>query len=328
MSPTLLEARRICVDYPVEGRRKLRALDRVDIELGEREVLGVVGESGCGKSTLARAILGFVRLSAGEVRWRGRRADDLEQREFRALRRELQVIFQDPFASLDPRMTIEETVGEPLESFEPALARRERRTRVAQVLERVGLGSQALDRYPHEFSGGQCQRIAIARAVILRPRVVVCDEPVSALDVSVQAQITGLLDGLKQELDMSLLFISHNLAVTRLISDRVLVMYLGRVVETAARDPLFEQPLHPYTRSLLDAVPEPDPRVERKRSRLTLIGEIPSPIERPSGCVFRTRCPLATDLCARQEPPLELVGPSHQVACHRWQEVAAMPWPK
>ncbi len=328
MSPLLLEARRISVDYPVEGKRRLRALDRVDLELGEREVLGVVGESGCGKSTLGRAILGFVGLSAGEVRWLGSRTDDLGQRDLLALRRQVQVVFQDPFASLDPRMTIAETVGEPLESFEPTLNRRERRARVAQVLARVGLGLQALDGYPHEFSGGQCQRIAIARAVILRPRVVICDEPVSALDVSVQAQITALLEGLKQELGMSLLFISHNLAVTRLISDRVLVMYLGRVMEIAARDLLFERPLHPYTRSLLDAVPEPDPRVERNRSRITLSGEIPSPIDRPAGCVFHTRCPLAMERCVREEPVLEQVRPDHLVACHRWQEVAALPLPK
>ncbi len=232
----------------------------------------------------------------------------------------MQIVFQDPLAALDPRMTIGDSIAEPLATHEPRLGRAAIRSRVRDMLARTGLAPQMINRYPHEFSGGQCQRIGVARAMILEPRLIVCDEPVSALDVSIQAQIINLLMRLQREFGLALLFISHDLAVVRHISHRILVLYLGRTMEVASRDTLYSAPRHPYTKALISAVPIPDPRLERQKRRLVLAGDLPSPLAPPSGCVFRTRCPLAIRRCAEEVPAIEQIGPGHQVACHRWRE--------
>lgn len=318
----LLRAADLQVRFDVRGRRHapVRAVDGVSFDLAAGETLGIVGESGCGKSTLARALVGLVRPSAGRLELRG---EDLLQarRRSRRQRRDLQLVFQDPLAALDPRMTAGRIVAEPLRSFEPQLTRAERHSRVAAMLARVGLERRHLNRYPHEFSGGQCQRIGIARALIAAPAVLVCDEPVSALDVSIRAQIVELLQTLQQELDLALLFIAHDLAVVRQISHRVLVMYLGRAMELAPSDALYRRPRHPYTRALLAAVPVPDP-VRARTGRPVLEGEPPSPSAPPSGCVFRTRCPYAIARCAAEIPPLRPFA-GGEVACHRAEEIAA-----
>jgi oligopeptide transport system ATP-binding protein len=299
----------------------LAAVEAVSLTLAAGETLGIVGESGCGKSSLARAILRLIPASAGSVSWLGRDLHDLSTAELRALRREMQVVFQDPVASLDPRMSILESVAEPLAIFRGELSRAQRAQQALQMLGRVGLEASLANRYPHELSGGQCQRAAIARALVLQPKLLVCDEPVSSLDVSVQSQVLDLLKRLQKELYLGMLFISHNLAVIRQVSQRVLVLYLGRVMEMGPRAELFERPLHPYTRALLDSVPILDPVLERARSLLPLRGEIPSPLDPPSGCVFRTRCPWAEARCAEAVPPLESPGSQRQVACVRWREL-------
>src|SRR5690606_37073930 len=283
----LLKVEDLKVHFPVRTGRfwgrpaTLRAVDGVSLTLGSGETLGIVGESGCGKSTLARAILRLVPPTAGTV-WLGNRAvTELDPKAFRPLRRDLQIVFQDPLASLNPRMTVGEIVAEPLRVHRPELGRKAIRAEVVETLRRVGLTGRELNRYPHEFSGGQCQRIGIARALVLKPKLIVCDEPVSALDVSIQAQIINLLMDLRHEFGLSLLFIAHDLAVVRHISDRVMVMYLGAVMELAPRDALYERPAHPYTRALISAVPLPDPRAERARPREILRGDLPSPISPP-----------------------------------------------
>jgi oligopeptide transport system ATP-binding protein len=301
----------------------LRAVDGVDLRLEPGETLGVVGESGSGKSTLARAILKLVPATAGRVCVLGRDVTPLAPREIKPLKRDLQVIFQDPLASLNPRMTVGDIVAEPLWTHQPQLSAAAVGQTVVDVLERVGLTGRELNRYPHEFSGGQCQRIGIARALVLKPKIIVCDEPVSALDVSIQAQIVNLLVELRAEFGLALLFIAHDLAVVRHISHRVLVMYLGRVMELAPRDALYAQPRHPYTRALISAVPLPDPRAERARPREILAGDLPSPITPPSGCVFRTRCRYAVDRCAAEIPQLRPLGET-LVACHRAEELATI----
>jgi oligopeptide transport system ATP-binding protein len=323
----LLRVERLAVRFDVGRvwwRRKdvLRAVEDVSFELRAGEALGLVGESGCGKSTLARAVLQLVRPTSGTVVWLGQPLETLGTRALRPLRSDLTLVFQDPLASLDPRMTVGEIVGEPLRVHRPDLDRDGRRREVRAVLERVGLAADSVTRYPHEFSGGQCQRIGIARAVILKPKLLVCDEPVSALDVSIQAQIVNLLAALKRETGMSLLFVSHNLAVVRRLCDRVVVLYLGRMLEAAPAAELFADPRHPYTRGLLDAVPVPDAARQPARLAATLGGEPPSPLAPPSGCVFRTRCPHAIPVCAAEVPPLEQDGATRQVACHRWRELA------
>ena len=300
----------------------LRAVDDVSFELRAGEALGVVGESGSGKSTLARAVLLLLRPTAGQVVWMGRSLSGLSARELKPLRRELQIVFQDPLASLDPRMTIGEIVEEPLRVHRPDLSADDRTRSVAEMLSRVGISPGLVNRYPHEFSGGQCQRIGIARAMILRPRLLICDEPVSALDVSIQEQIVTLLVDLKREYGMSILFVSHNLAVVRRLCDRVLVLYLGRMMELASSVELYSRARHPYTQNLLEAVPVPDPEIQPSRLTRVLGGEAPSPLDPPSGCVYRTRCPHVADVCHAGVPPLDDAGDGHQVACHRWRELA------
>jgi len=303
----------------------LRAVEAVSFELRAGEALGVVGESGCGKSTLARAALLLVRPTSGQVVWMGRSLESLSARELKPLRRELQIVFQDPLASLDPRMTIGAIVAEPLYVHRPDLGASDRAAAVAEMLTRVGIGPDLANRYPHEFSGGQCQRIGIARAMILKPRLLICDEPVSALDVSIQEQIVTLLADLKREYGMCILFVSHNLAVVRRLCERVLVLYLGRMMELASAERLYSEPLHPYTRSLLDAVPIPDPDTQPARLTGVLGGEPPSPLDPPSGCVYRTRCPHAIQVCREQVPAWEEVEGGRRVACHRWRDLVKGP---
>jgi len=327
VSEALLKVEDLAVHFPVAAggllRRRylaLKAVDGVSFELHPGETLGIVGESGCGKSTLGRAVLRLIEPSGGRVVWLGDDLGALDAEALRRRRRAMQIVFQDPLAALDPRMTVGDIVAEPLITHERHLGKDEVRARAADMLATTGLSPQMINRYPHEFSGGQCQRIGIARAMILRPKLIVCDEPVSALDVSIQAQIVNLLMRLQREFGLSLLFISHDLAVVRHISHRILVLYLGKMMELADRDALYAAPRHPYTRALIAAVPIPDPRLERAKRRVPLTGDLPSPLAPPSGCVFRTRCPLAVELCAREVPRIEPVAPGHDVACHRWRE--------
>jgi len=302
----------------------LRAVDGVSLELRPGETLGVVGESGCGKSTLARGVLRLVRVTDGQVCLLGKDIAKLDKKSLQDKRQDMQMIFQDPLASLNPRMTVRDIITEPLQTYHPELSGTEMTQRAASILQRVGLEPAHLNRYPHEFSGGQCQRIGIARALILQPRMIICDEPVSALDVSVQAQIIDLLIELQEEFSLALIFIAHDLAVVRQLSHRVMVMYLGRVVEIAERQALYEKPRHPYTRALINAVPVPDPRIERARIGAVLEGDVPSPLAPPSGCAFRTRCEHATEICAQQAPELVSNGAADEkslVACHHATEI-------
>jgi oligopeptide transport system ATP-binding protein len=330
MTSPVLSVRDLKVHFPIPVggvlRRRyqpLKAVDGVSFDLAQGETLGIVGESGCGKSTLGRAVLQLIPPTAGQVTWLGENLTSLDAGRLRRYRRDLQIIFQDPLASLDPRMPIGEIIAEPLVTHEPGRPRAEIKNRVQAMMRAVGLLPQMINRYPHEFSGGQCQRIGIARAMILKPRLIVCDEPVSALDVSIQAQIVNLLMDLQREFGLSLIFISHNLAVVRHICHRIMVLYLGRMAEIADRDQLYRNPRHPYTQALISAVPLPDPELEKSRRRIVLKGDLPSPLNPPSGCVFRTRCPLATDLCARVVPPAETVEPGHEATCHYWRETGA-----
>jgi oligopeptide transport system ATP-binding protein len=327
MSESLLSLRGLRVWFPVGqglfGRKKmLHAVEGVDLEVRAGEALGIVGESGCGKSTLARAVLQLVRPTSGAVVWMGRPLEGLSTRELRPLRRDLQIVFQDPLASLDPRMTVGDIVSEPLRVHRPELDRAARRAEVAAMLGRVGLSGDVINRYPHEFSGGQCQRIGIARAMILKPKLLICDEPVSALDVSIQAQIINLLKDLQRDFGMTVLFVSHNLAVVRRMCDRVLVLYLGRTMELAPTDSLYSRPLHPYTKGLLAAVPVPDPDIQPGRLGAALAGELPSPLAPPSGCVFRTRCPYADQRCADEIPLFaDADQAGRRIACHHWEKI-------
>jgi oligopeptide transport system ATP-binding protein len=306
-------------------RLKLRALQDISFSIRRGETLGIVGESGCGKSTLGRCILQLLRADEGRVLWLGKNLLDLDQESMRKKRRDLQIIFQDPLASLNPRMTVGEIISDPLKTLRPELNAAQRRQRVTDMMEAVGLQPEMINRYPHEFSGGQAQRIGIARALISEPKLIVCDEPVSALDVSIQAQILNLLSELKEQFGLTLIFISHNLSVVRHVSDHILVLYLGRMVELASGEELYDDPKHPYTKALLTAVPIADPKRARQRSIDALQGEIPSPINPPSGCTFRTRCRYAIARCAEIRPPLESAGGDRLVACIRWDEIDHMP---
>ncbi|WP_162813983.1 murein tripeptide/oligopeptide ABC transporter ATP binding protein OppF [Vibrio tetraodonis] len=300
--------------WPWAKPANLKAVDGVNVRLYEGETLGVVGESGCGKSTFARAIIGLVEATDGEVVWLGQDLTKMQEVQRRETRKEIQMIFQDPLASLNPRMTIGDIIAEPLETFYPELSKQEVKDQVKRMMIKVGLLPNVINRYPHEFSGGQCQRIGIARALILKPKMIICDEPVSALDVSIQAQVVNLLKELQKELGLSLVFIAHDLSVVKHISDRVLVMYLGNAVELGEAEALFDNPKHPYTRALMSAVPIPDPKLERSKEIEMLEGDLPSPINPPSGCVFRTRCPQATQACAERKPSIQ-GNDVHAVSC-------------
>jgi oligopeptide/dipeptide ABC transporter ATP-binding protein len=307
-------------------RRQLgavHAVDDVSFTIRKGETLGLVGESGSGKSTTARLVLRLIEPTAGRVELEGEDITAASGPKLRRARQEMQMIFQDPYASLDPRMTVRDIVGEPLVIW--GRWRNGGPAQVAELLDRVGLNPDHANRFPHEFSGGQRQRIGIARALALRPKLIVCDEPVSALDVSVRAQILNLLASLQREFDLTYLFISHDLSVVRQVADRVAVMYLGKLVEIAARDELYSRPLHPYTQALVSAVPIPDPVLERQRTRIVLYGEIPSPTDPPSGCRFRTRCVKAQDICAEQEPELSERGLGHPSACHFAEAIKVIP---
>ena len=325
---TLVEIDRLTMFFPVRQgilQRRVgwvRAVDDVSFEVRRGETLGLVGESGCGKSTAGRAILQLYRPTSGHVRFEGTELTTASTSELRRMRRNMQIVFQDPYASLNSRLTVAAIVSEPLEIHHIASGR-ERTRRVNELLELVGLDPSMSSRFPHEFSGGQRQRIGIARAIALNPQFIVCDEPISALDVSIQAQVVNLLQDLQERLGLTYLFIAHDLSVVRHISDRVAVMYLGKIVEITTRQLLYDRPLHPYTMALLSAVPIPDPVVERQRRRMILTGDVPSPVNPPSGCRFHTRCPFAQELCRTDEPPLAEVETSHRVACHFWSEINA-----
>lgn len=300
--------------WPWSKPSQLKAVDGVNARLYEGETLGVVGESGCGKSTFARAIIGLVEATEGEVVWLGQDLTRMKDAQRRNTRKDIQMIFQDPLASLNPRMTVGDIIAEPLKTFYPELSKAEVKQKVKEMMDRVGLLPNVINRYPHEFSGGQCQRIGIARALILRPKMIICDEPVSALDVSIQAQVVNLLKEIQKELGLSLVFIAHDLSVVKHISDRVMVMYLGHAVELGTSEKLFSNPLHPYTKALMSAVPIPDPELERAKKIDMLEGDLPSPINPPSGCVFRTRCPIATAECAQTKPTIK-GSDTHSVSC-------------
>lgn len=298
-----------------ERSGRVHAVDGVTLDIFRGETLGLVGESGCGKSTTGFTIVQLHRPTAGTVSFNGRDLTPLTEKELRPIRKEIQIVFQDPYSTLNPRMTIGDSIAEPIRSHY-TMTNAELQDRIDELLTDVGLSADLASRYPHEFSGGQRQRICIARALAVNPDFVVCDEPVSALDVSIQAQIINLMQDLQEKYNLTYLFIAHDLAVVRHISDRIAVMYLGKIVEVADKETLFDKPLHPYTKSLLSAVPEADPQLERERRRIILEGDVPSALEPPSGCRFHTRCPIATEKCSREEPQLQQKSPGHTVACH------------
>ena len=319
----LLEIRDLVKHFPVENSDDVvQAVDGVSFSIRSGETLGLVGESGCGKSTVGRNILRLQEPTSGEVLFEGQDIVKVGSDELRALRREMQIIFQDPYASLNPRQSIQSIISEPLK-IHGIGDKREHRAHVADLLEKVGLDPAYMKRYPHEFSGGQRQRIGIARALALNPKLIICDEPVSALDVSVQAQVVNLLQDLQSQFGLTYLFISHGLAVVEHISNRVAVMYLGKIVEIADAEELYKNPLHPYTKALLSAIPVPDPK--QKRERIVLRGDVPTPINPPSGCRFRTRCPIAIEACAQIVPELREIVPGHTAACIRVDGYDAAP---
>jgi oligopeptide transport system ATP-binding protein len=318
----LLEVERLVKHFPIKSGilfdrevGAVQAVDDVSFAVAEGETLGLVGESGCGKSTLARSILQLIKPSSGSVRFRGTELTDLGRRELRELRREMQMIFQDPYASLNPRKRIGQIVGDPLKLHGLASGKDLRR-RVEEILDRVGLSAEHYNRFPHEFSGGQRQRIGVARALSLEPKLIIADEPVSALDVSIQAQIINLLEDLQDEFGLTYVFVAHDLGVVRHVSDRIAVMYLGKIVEIGPADEVYDNPIHPYTVSLLSAVPIPDPRQNAAREPVVLEGDVPSPANPPEACRFHTRCPKATEICSEVTPELVDYGNNHWAACH------------
>ena len=319
MADNLLVVRGLKQYYPVKGGlgkepSYVKAVDNVDFEVRRGEVFGIVGESGCGKSTMGRSVLRLIEPTDGEIIYKGQDFKKASGQELRKMRAEMQIIFQDPYASLNPRMTIGEIIEEPLKIQKRFASKEEMRAHVLEVMEVVGLNPKYYNRYPHEFSGGQRQRIGIARAIVLGPSLVVCDEPVSALDVSIQSQVLNLLRHLQESMGMAYIFISHNLSVIRHISDRVMVMYLGHVVELADKHQLYDNPSHPYTQALLSAIPMPERHSTRKK--ILLQGDLPSPADPPSGCVFHTRCFMAQEICSVQKPELKDIGGGHMCACH------------
>jgi oligopeptide/dipeptide ABC transporter ATP-binding protein len=324
VTETILEVRDLVKHYPVtrgvifkKTIGQVKAVDGVSLDLRQGETLGVVGESGCGKSTLARALMNLEKPTAGTVRYQGKNIFGLKGAELRRMRRQIQLVMQDPYTSLNPRMTVGDLIGEPFEIHPEVAPKGTRRAKVQELLEVVGLNPEHINRYPHQFSGGQRQRIGIARALALRPEIIVCDEPVSALDVSIQAQVMNLLGRLQNEFGLSYVFIAHDLSVVRHLSDRVAVMYLGKVVEIGTDDAIYERPTHPYTQALLSAVPVPDPTSRERKAIIRLTGDVPSPVNPPSGCRFRTRCWKAQDICATEVPALvERDGSDHPSACH------------
>ncbi|SCL19481.1 oligopeptide transport system ATP-binding protein [Micromonospora nigra] len=324
MSDLVLETRGLTKHFPLTSgivfKKQIgavRAVDGVDLDLRRGETLGIVGESGCGKSTLARMLVGLETPTSGDLFVQGKNMSKVGAEERRRGRRNIQLVMQDPYTSLNPRMTVGDIVGEPFQVHPDVLEKGKRRVRVQELLELVGLNPDHINRYPHQFSGGQRQRIGIARALALNPEIILCDEPVSALDVSIQAQVINLLEKLQKELGLSYVFIAHDLSVVRHIADRVAVMYLGKIVEIGTEDEIYDKPTHPYTQALLSAVPVPDPKLRGLRDQIVLTGDVPSPANPPSGCRFRTRCWKAQDICAEQEPLLEIRDKSgHPSRCH------------
>ena len=322
MSEKLLEVQHLQQYFPVKGRlfhkTYVQAVDDVNFHIDKGETFGLVGESGCGKTTTGRTILRLYEPTGGKIIYKG---EDVTHVDFAPYRKKMQIVFQDPYASLDARMTVGDIVGEPIDIHKLAKSKQERHDMILSLLERVGLNSEHANRYPHEFSGGQRQRIGIARALAVNPEFIVCDEPISALDVSIQAQIVNMFEDLQQELGLTYLFIAHDLAIVKHISNRIGVMYLGKLVELAGSSELYKNPIHPYTRSLLSAIPIPDPKASRAKKRIVLEGDVPSPVNPPSGCRFRTRCPYATERCAAVVPKFKDYGGGHYAACHRIGEV-------
>ena len=316
MTNPLVSARNIKKYFPVAGGT-LKAVDGISFDIYPGETFGLVGESGCGKSTAGRTIIRLYEPTDGELHFQGENIYNLNKRDIQKVKQDFQMIFQDPYASLNPRMTVEEIVAEPLEIHKIYKNKNEQRERVIELLQLVGLSEEHAMRFPHEFSGGQRQRVGIARALALNPKFIVCDEPISALDVSIQAQVVNLLKDLQDKLGLTYLFIAHDLSMVRYISDRVAVMYLGHIVELASSEALYDNPIHPYTRALLSAIPIPNPDVQKDRSRIILKGDVPSPIDPPEGCRFVNRCEHATDLCRSVTPEFKEIKPEHFVACHR-----------
>lgn len=322
MNSPLIEARNLSKSFAIGGgflakKKVVRAVEDVSLQIQRGETFGLVGESGCGKSTIGRTLLRLYEPTSGQIFFEG---SDITKANMRPYRKKMQIVFQDPYASLDPRMTVGDIVGEPLDIYHAYESKAERREKILELLNLVGLNSEHMNRYPHEFSGGQRQRVSIARSMALRPDFMVCDEPISALDVSIQAQVINMLMELQQKLNMTYLFIAHDLNVVRHISRRVGVMYLGSLVEVCDANELYKNPLHPYTQALLSAIPIPDPNVSRSRHRVVIEGEVPSPMNPPNGCKFHTRCPYARDVCREARPETIEVGRGHTCACHKVEQ--------